>query len=1084
MKTRLLAVPAILVLSLTCMPVKAYWHMTPEQQQQLAGIIVPLSDIGDRRIVIDGDLSDWGDLRDQGFALHQHFLGIYPCRNPPAADAALVKLMRSSDAIYVAVRIRDDSVVSPGKDANPFSRDFLQFMLDLRLPMREKIIDQSRPVWMQPHELGGMVWDRTNPYALLRSLMPPGIFEINVSPPPDEGGEAQWAIEGGAGPIGPIDVASRRVAGGYTVEMRLPLASLLQWVGPDGDRAALPAEYRESFDALTIADFHDRLSRKIGFDVIITDVDLDAGGNRVRNRHYGWSYQLTGTEMYRLIPGQWMHYFPHGYAWADPGFDVEPGAVMQTRPLLWAAAARPAYRDTNRPAHEWEPEILPSWSVKRGRAEPDKVNRDAYYYPELDITFLWPGRRYEWFEHDSVPDICRQFPDEIRRLLDALDPAYAGMAEVIDIWAGGDMTGAAQAFVEWFKQQPVEPMPPLYPRVLHDVMHHYMGIRDGFLVGDFMRNYPEHKGHVRWGWANSITYQGYHYTRDPAFIAILDLLLRSRLAEEWRARDTVDPDVFANIQGSFMTEFNSAPFPFTHRGYDAVTPATILLLHARVPEIAELLLSRDIPPASRTDTQLFAMGNLLQFLERFPMFKSHEDWHTRIIGRMDRAINGGFVYPDGASLALSPVSQKAALFEFLMFAELSTKYGLKLPTSYDESIERMLSFLIYSTRPDSRLPLNNTAAVGDRWDTGSANRLSRHGGVFGDSMRADWRYVVSNGKEGERPPGAPSRFFPWAGQLISRSGWDADAHWSFFDVGPTGIADGHLDKLHLSISAYGMDMLEDTGVHGLTPPSRSSRAHNVVLVDGRDQAGEPLYAEQPVPDSDFRITPEFDFARGSVNAFQGVAGAARHTRALMVVRGRFWVVVDRIGTDRPRDVTANWQFHPACSVERADALRPSTAGGSGWGEVGGGLVDSIDLEAPDVIGGDFRMEAPGNWQFGQAVLRIKPFDDGGISDWKLSIRNDGRYGSQPAPGHGETETQPRMNRAVYEKRINTATTFGWLLLPAAKAAPAEAEATLRMEGDVAIVTVTVAGQDPLRLTIPLAGMTDPALDTGSQARRP
>ncbi len=116
MKTHLLAALGILFLFLTCMPVKAYWHMTPEEQQQLAGIIVPLNDIGDRRIVIDGDLSDWGDLRVGGFALHQHFLGIYPRRNPPAADAALLKLMRFtgtaiSEAAYGVLRRRSPNLV-------------------------------------------------------------------------------------------------------------------------------------------------------------------------------------------------------------------------------------------------------------------------------------------------------------------------------------------------------------------------------------------------------------------------------------------------------------------------------------------------------------------------------------------------------------------------------------------------------------------------------------------------------------------------------------------------------------------------------------------------------------------------------------------------------------------------------------------------------------------------------------------------------------------------------------------------------------------------------------------------------------
>ncbi len=270
----------------------AYWHMTPEQQHHLAGIRVPLNTIGDRRISIDGDLSDWGDLRDHGSVLNQHFLGLYPRRDPREADAALVKLVRCPDALYVAARIRDDSVV-----------------------------------------------------------------------------------------------------------------------GTDGGGA--------------------------------------------------------------------------------------------------------------------------------------------------------------WFEQDSVADICRQFPDAMRRLLDGLDPAHEGMEAVAVAWAGGDMAGAAQAFVEWFKRQPPDPLPPVYPRPLHGIMHHDLGIRNGFLVGDFMRNYPEHMAHVRWGWANHLTYQGYLYTRDAAFIAMLDLLARSRLVEEWRARE--------------------------------------------------------IPRESRHDRYLLEMGALWRFLERFPVVRAGQE---------------------------------------------------------------------------------------------------------------------------------------------------------------------------------------------------------------------------------------------------------------------------------------------------------------------------------------------------------------------------------------------------------------------------------------------------------------------------
>ncbi|MCL7764477.1 heparinase II/III-family protein [Polaribacter sp. Z014] len=71
--------------------------------------------------------------------------------------------------------------------------------------------------------------------------------------------------------------------------------------------------------------------------------------------------------------------------------------------------------------------------------------------------------------------------------------------------------------------------------------------------------------------------------------------------------------------------------------------------------------------------------------------------------------------------------------------------------------------------------------------------------------------MATNGEKGTVPDGGNSFFYPWAGQLISRSSYDKEAHWSFFDVGPWGAGHEHSDKLHLSVSAYGKDLLVDSG---------------------------------------------------------------------------------------------------------------------------------------------------------------------------------------------------------------------------------------------------------------------------------
>ena len=49
-----------------------------------------------------------------------------------------------------------------------------------------------------------------------------------------------------------------------------------------------------------------------------------------------------------------------------------------------------------------------------------------------------------------------------------------------------------------------------------------------------------------------------------------------------------------------------------------------------------------------------------------------------------------------------------------------------------------------------------------------------------------------------------------------RDGWHERAHWAWFDAGPWGIAHQHNDKLHLSVSPFGRDVLVDTGRYNYT----------------------------------------------------------------------------------------------------------------------------------------------------------------------------------------------------------------------------------------------------------------------------
>lgn len=240
--------------------------------------------------------------------------------------------------------------------------------------------------------------------------------------------------------------------------------------------------------------------------------------------------------------------------------------------------------------------------------------------------------------------------------------------------------------------------------------------------------------------------------------------------------------------------------------------------------------------------------------------------------------------------------------------------GKQIPDSFNRILEQMNNYLAKSMRPNGFGILNNDSdLVYNRDRILDAAKTFNH---------PDWEYVASNGKYGEIPEDGPSYVFPWAGQLISRSNFEPDAHWSFFDVGPWGSGHQHRDKLHISVSAYGKDCLVDSGRFAYSGDvadrfktfARGSLSHNIILIDHKEQSKGVKVAKHPLSQDSFKLTNSFDYATGSFDAFKNLEGEANHQRSVMYVRDDFWVVVDHIQTDRPRAIEVLWHWHPDAKV--------------------------------------------------------------------------------------------------------------------------------------------------------------------------
>ncbi|NND34723.1 MAG: alginate lyase family protein, partial [Saprospiraceae bacterium] len=340
-----------------------------------------------------------------------------------------------------------------------------------------------------------------------------------------------------------------------------------------------------------------------------------------------------------------------------------------------------------------------------------------------------------------------------------------------------------------------------------------------------------------------------------------------------------------------------------------LTPATRLLILASLPDHAHY--NRNFHAGNNWLTM--EISALATVATNFPEYKASDEWLEYSINSMLKSMKDQ-VYPDGVQTELTSHYHNVSLFNFELFKNICDQAGKELPEYFGRTIENMYSYIAHAVRPDGYRALNNDGDRGiDREHILRAAEIFQH---------IDWKYIASNGSAGKRPDDGPSYFYPWAGQLISRSDFSVDAHWSFFDVGPWGSGHQHNDKLHLSVSAYGRDFLVDAGRFAYTgetaekfrPYARSTAGHNLVLIDGKGQAGGPTHATVPIDERHWEISDKFDYATGAFTDFPETEGDVRHSRSVFYVRGEFWIVVDRLTTERPRKIETLWHWHPDCQV--------------------------------------------------------------------------------------------------------------------------------------------------------------------------
>ena len=549
----------------------------------------------------------------------------------------------------------------------------------------------------------------------------------------------------------------------------------------------------------------------------------------------------------------------------------------------------------------------------------------------ITIHQALPQEKVDWKSINTVQQVCSAYPDRMRTMLQAFDLELADLEKVKQAYESDNISLACEELLAYYQNGTSGEYLRMDQPALSQKTTSYGDsiIQDIFtfqlVTGKVARNDSEQldwffngpEDDIEWAWALNRHYpirdlfDIYFETGNPTYAKYIDTFIK-----DWIINSLPYPQVksstamWRGLEVSFRVKVWAQVF-YGFMNTDYVSPATQLLILSSLPEHAHY--ARNFH--AKNNWLTMEISGLATIATAWKEMKDAKEWLAYSKKTMVESMKEQ-VYQDGVQTELTSSYHYVALANFVLFNQLCKNAGESLPEYFNQTMEAMYSYLAHTMRPDGFGILNNDA---DRKDNREwiFDALENYG-------REDWRYIATNGKEGIKPEGEPSKVYPWAGQLISRSGYNTDAQWSFFDIGPWGSGHQHNDKLHISISAFGRDLLVDAGrfaykgevAEKFRKYARGSQGHNVLLIDGKGQAPGPRVIDQPLSEKHFKITPVFDFAWESFDKFDELDGRNIHTRSMFYVRGNFWIVVDNIETDQTRKIEALWHWHPDCEVQK------------------------------------------------------------------------------------------------------------------------------------------------------------------------
>ena len=342
-------------------------------------------------------------------------------------------------------------------------------------------------------------------------------------------------------------------------------------------------------------------------------------------------------------------------------------------------------------------------------------------------------------------------------------------------------------------------------------------------------------------WANMA--HTYRAVGDETYAAafrdqLLAWIAQTDIPENWNGPGSAWRTIECGIRlmGAWQVAFDG------FRTSPSVDDVTLLLMVASMHRQSCHLIAH---PTSKNWLMMEANG-VYTFSALFDELTDAEE-HRRTAAGWLLAETCSQILPDGMHNELSPDYQLVVFgcaADFYRLAQ-TLGYGDEIPDGFADVIRSTVRAAILLSTPAMTQPRTNDCytILLNRFTRGAAS-------VLGDTP--EYRYFNSGRTEGTAPVGdTASAYLPYAGFAAMRSGWDADASYLCFDVGPLGMAHMHQDMLSINLWRGDEELLYDDGggqyeVSEARGYAISGAAHNTVLVDGMPQnRAQPMKYETP-----------------------------------------------------------------------------------------------------------------------------------------------------------------------------------------------------------------------------------------------